>query len=259
MVEKINNFKIETAHNYIDVSYHRGRIEFRSGDNALQSVINLANPHHLELKNLEYLMAVLLFIPVPERILMLGTAAGSLLHFLKHHYPRSDITTVDIDDALIEQLLRKEILPPEQAGLRYVHDDAAHFISNSDQNYDLILIDIFTGSRSPAWLLEKESMDKLHRLLSQHGALAYNLLINSEHDFKRFYRNLRLVFDGQTLCLPVKGFENMIAYAIHTPGPARDMSTNISCATSLTEKLGIDLTRVLSVIYNTNPTGHGVI
>ena len=259
MDRKIKNFKIDTIHNNIHVCCHQGRLEFRSGDNALQSVINLANPHQLELRNLEYLMAVLLFIPIPERILMLGTAAGSLLHFLKHHYPRSDITTVDIDAALIEQLLRREILPPAETGLRYVYDDAAHFISNSDQSYDLILVDIFNGSQSPAWLLEKESINNLYRLLTRRGALAYNLLISSEHDFKRFYRNLRLVFNGQTLCLPVKGFENTIAYGIHTAGPVRDMSENIRFAASLSEKLGIDLMPVLSVIYNTNPVGGGVI
>jgi len=259
MEDKIRNFKIETTYNRINVCNHQGRLEFRSGDNALQSVINLANPHHLELKNLEYLMAVLLFIPVPERILMLGTAAGSLLHFLKHHYPRSDITTVDIDVALIEQLLRKEILPPAQTGLRYVYDDAAHFIANSDQSYDLILVDIFNGSQSPAWLLEKESINNLYRLLTRRGALAYNLLINSEHDFKLFYRDLRLAFDEQTLCLPVKGLENTIAFGICSAQPARDMTLNIKYATSLSQQLGIDLMRVLSVIYNTNPTGHGVI
>jgi spermidine synthase len=253
------NFKIDTSHNSIDVRCHQGRLEFRSGDKALQSVIDLENPHHLKLKNLEYLVAVLLFIRDPQRILMLGTAAGSLLHFLRHHYPTSEITTVDIDTELIEQLLHREILPPADARLSYVDDDAARFITNCNQTYDLVLVDIFTGSRSPAWLLEKECIDNLHRLLSQQGALAYNLLINSEHDFKRFYRDLRLVFDGQTLCLPVEGYENTIAYGIHTPGPVRDMSMNISCATSLSEKLGIDLVQALSVIYNTNPTGHGVI
>lgn len=255
----IKNFKINTSHNNIDVCRHQGRLEFRSGDKALQSVIDLENPHQLKLKNLEYLIAVLLFIRDPHRILMLGTAAGSLLHFLKHHYPMSEITTVDIDAELIEQLLHRGILPPADARLSYVYDDAARYITNCSQTYDLILIDIFTGSRSPAWLLEKESVDKLHRLLSREGALAYNLLINSEHDFKRFYRNLRLVFDGQTLCLPVGGYENTIAFGIHTPGPVRDMPMNISSAGDLSEKLGIDLVQILSVIYNTNPTGHGVI
>ena len=259
MVDKFENFKIETAQNSIDVHYHRGRVELRSRGNALQSVINLENPHQLELRNLEHLMAVLLFIPEPERILMLGTAAGSLLYFLKYHYPHSDITTVDIDAELIEQLLKREILPPAQTGLNYVFDDAARFITDCEQSYDLVLVDIFYGSQSPAWLLEKESIDKLYRLLTYRGAVAYNLLIDSEHDFKRFYRSLRLVFDGQTLCLPVKGLENTIAYGICSPQPGRDMTQNIEHANSLSQRLGFNLVSVLSVIYSTNPVGRGVI
>ncbi|MDH3633468.1 MAG: hypothetical protein OES20_02075 [Gammaproteobacteria bacterium] len=259
MVEKFENFKIVTAQNSIDVCYHQGRVELRSRDNALQSMVNLENPHRLELKNLEHLMAVLLFIPEPERILMLGTAAGSLLYFLNHHYPHSEITTVDIDAELIEQLLKKEILPPVRTGLDYVYDDAARFITDCEQSYDLVLVDIFNGSQSPAWLLEKESIDKLYRLLTWRGALAYNLIIDSEHDFKRFYRDLRLVFDGQTLCLPVKGLENTIAYGICSPQPGRDMTQNIEHATSLSQRLGFNLVGVLSVIYNTNPVGRGVI
>lgn len=254
------NFKISTSHNTIDVCYHRGRLEFRSGANALQSVIDPQHPHRLQLKNLEYLMAVLLFVPDPARILMLGTAAGSLVHFLRHHYPRSEITTVDIDSAFIEQLLQKKLLPPADARLNYVHADAAQFISNCKQRYDLILVDIFSGSQSPAWLLEKASINNLRRLLApQGGGLAYNLLIDSEHDFKRFYRDLRLVFDGQTLCLPVKDLANTIAYGICPTQTARDMSANMEYAKSLSERLGVDFTQVLSAIYNTNPVGCGVI
>jgi spermidine synthase len=130
MEEKCKNFKIETAYNRIDVHFLPGRFELRSGDDALQSVIDLQNPHQLALRNLEYLVAVLLFIPQPKRVLMLGTAAGSLLHFLRYYYPEAAITAVDIDVELIEQLLDMEILPPAQAGLSYVYDDAARFIEH---------------------------------------------------------------------------------------------------------------------------------
>ena len=259
MEDKRKNFKIETAYNCINACFLQQRLELRSGDDALQSVINLENPHHLELKNLEYLMAVLLFIPEPEHILMLGTAAGSLLHFLRHHYPEAEITTVDIDIEFIEQLLQMEILPPAQAGLNYVYDDAAHFIKHSDQNYDLILIDVFDGAQSPAWLLEKNAINNLFRLLTERGALAYNLLVDSEHDFKRFYRDLRLVFDEQTLYLPVPGLENTIAYGIRSPRPAGELTQNMQQALALSERLEIDLMRVLAVIYDTNPAGCGVI
>jgi spermidine synthase len=259
MEDNSKNFKIETPYNRINAFYQKGRLELRSDDDTLQSVIDLQNPHHLELRNLEYLVAVLLFVPEPKRILMLGTAAGSLLHFLRHHYPAAEITTVDIDVELIEKMLEMEILPTAQAGLTYVHDDAAHFIEHCDQDYDLILIDIFSGAQSPAWLLQKQATNNLFRLLTERGALAYNLLIDSEYDFKRFYRDLRLVFEEQTLCLPVQGLENTIAYGIRNPRPAVEMTQNMQLAIALSERFEIDFMRVLAVIYNTNPVGCGVI
>lgn len=258
MVEKIENFKIDTTYNSMDVVVAGDRLEFRSRDNSLQSVIDLKNPHHLQLRNLEFLMAALLFIEDPGRILILGTAGGSLLHFLKHHYPQARITALDIDIELIEELLKRKILPAADIGLEYVYVDAAHFLRACDQKYDLILVDVFSGSQSPAWLLEKESSSHLYRLLNEPGAVGYNLIIDSEHDFKGFYRNLRLVFAGQTLCLPVKGFENTIAFAFRSP-EQRDMSANMRQAMSMSERLGLDLMRVLSVIYNTNPVDRGVI
>eukprot|EP00494_Astrolonche_serrata_P016707 UN16878 len=123
MGRKSKNFNIETAYNQIEVRYCAGELEFRSHDNALQSVIDLKQPHRLALPNLEYLIAVLLFISTPKRILMLGTAAGSLLHFLQHHYPDSSITAVDIDAELIEKLLQMNILPEAGEKLTYVYDD----------------------------------------------------------------------------------------------------------------------------------------
>jgi spermidine synthase len=253
------NFKIETAYNSIHMCYHDGRLELRSHDKALQSVINLENRQRLELKNLEYLMSVLLFTPAPQRILMLGTAAGSLLHFLRHHYPQADITAVDIDAELIERLLEMGILPEADAGLDYVQADAAEFITHCEQSYDLVLVDIFKGAQSPAWLLAKSVINHLYELLTGQGALACNLLIESDHDFGRFYRDFRQVFEQRCLSLPVAGLENRITLGVRAATEASDMSTNLQNALALSEKLEFDLMPILAVIYNTNPVGWGLI
>ncbi len=259
MAENIRNFKIETAHNRIELYQQGDKLELRSNDDALQSLINLRNPHKLGLRNLEHLMSVLLFIPEPESILMLGTAAGSLLHFLRHYFPRTEITALDIDVELVEKMLQMKILPPAGPGLIYVYDDAARFIMASEQEYDLVLADVFIGAQSPAWLLQKKYIGGLYNRLSKRGALAYNLLIDSEHDFKLFYRDLRLVFNRQTLCLPVKDYENTIAFGIRQPLPERDMSWHMQQALALSERLEIDFLKIMSVIYNTNPVGAGVL
>ena len=103
---------------------------------------------------------------------MLGTAAGSLLHFLRHHYPQVEITAVDIDVELIETLKTRDILPTADSTLTYVYDDARHYVEHCQQNFDLVLVDIFDGSQSPAWLLEKWGSDKRLRVLSDQGAVA---------------------------------------------------------------------------------------
>jgi len=204
-------------------------------------------------------MSVLLFIPSPRRILMLGTAAGSLLHFLRHHYPQADITAVDIDAELIERLLEMDILPPAGAGLDYVNADAAEFITQCEQSYDLVLVDVFHGAQSPDWLLGKTTVNRLHQLVSDQGALACNLLIDSDHDFGLFYRDFRQVFDQRSLSLPVAGLENRITLGIRAATAENDMSSNLEKALTLSEKLDFDLMPILAVIYNTNPVGRGLI
>ena len=259
MDESNKNFKIETIYNSIHLVYHRDRLELRGQDKSLQSVVNLDKPHHLELRNLEYLMSVLLFVAAPQRILMLGTAAGSLLHFLRYHYPQADITAVDIDNELIERLLELDILPPADDRLTYICDDAQQFIKRSGQSFDLLLVDVFNGAQSPPWLLETASIQQLHDLVSNHGALAFNLLVDSDHDFRLFTRAVRQQFQQQTLCLPVGGLENRIVFGVRSRSVARDMTSNMQTALDLSEQLEIDFMPILSVIYNTNPVGEGLI
>ena len=259
MDDSYKNIKIETPYNSINLVYHRGLIELRGADKSLQSAINLEKPHQLELRNLEYLISVLMFISAPQRVLMLGTAGGSLLHFLRHYYPQADITAVDIDNELITQLMDLEILPPADERLTYVFDDAARTIQSFEQRFDLVLVDVFNGAQSPPWLLEKSTLQKLHNMTSDNGALAFNLLIDSDHDFKLFYRYLRQLFKQQTLSLPVGGLENKIVYGIRGACPANDMASNMQTALELSAQLDIDFMPILSVIYNTNPVGDGLI
>lgn len=251
---KSDFFKIETSCNSLELHRQDNRLELRSTDGAMQSLIDLDQPQRLALKNLQFLVAALLFIPPPQRILLLGTAAGSLIHFLRHHYD-AQLIAVDFDTELIECLLSMGVLPPADEHLSYVHDDAAHFIEHCRDRFDLILIDIFAGAQSPRWLFEKDYLEQLNRLMNDSAALAFNLLIDSEHDFTQFYRNLRLVCRQQTLCTAVEGFENTIAYGFRDSLPKRDLDWYLMRANELSQEHGIDYMPILSAIYTTNPEG----
>lgn len=258
MDSDFRNYKVETAHNSMTLHRAGKLLELRSRDGALQSRIDCDAPHRLALKNLEYLLGILLFVPPPRRILLLGVAAGSLIHFLRHHLD-AEITAVDIDAELVERLIGFGILPPADSRLTYAYADARHWIGGDAARYDLVLLDLFSGAHSPRWLLDKPVLGDLRRLLTADGALAFNLVIASENDFTRFYRDLRLVFERRTLCLPVAGFDNLIAYAFAGVPPRRDLSVHREQAQALQSEFEIELTRVLAAIYNTNPLGGGVL
>lgn len=252
-------FKVDTAYNSIFIESDEESWTLRTADRDLQSRINRQNPEQLALKNLCYSMGILLFLPAPESICLLGTGGGGLIHFLRHHYPASRINAVEIDGELLEIMHREMALPGADERLTYIIDDALHYIDNCRDQFDLIIVDLFLGNRSPAWLLQAGSMLKLYTMLNPQGGLSYNLVIDSETDFNEFYASLRRTFHQQTLCLPVEDLDNTIVFAFRQPPAERDMTAYMTLAYELGTRQGIDYMEILSAIYGTNPTGSGVI
>jgi spermidine synthase len=243
----------------ISIVQNTDTVELRVDSNALHSVINLKHPEQLELKNLEYLMGVLLFIATPKNVLLLGTGGGSMVHFLRHHYPSAQLTCVDYDAELQELMHREMQLPAADENLDYLIEDASSYLLQSNQQFDLILVDLFSGSQSPDWLLETPEISRIYNHLSPQGAVAYNLIVDSKHDFNRFIDSVDRVFKQKFLSLPVEGFENRIVYGFHHVPSPQDMSFYIERAALLTNQLDIDYQSILAAIYTSNPVGSAVI
>lgn len=252
-------FKANTAYNSIFVECNDEFWTLRTAEQDLQSRINRQNPEQLILKNLQYLMGILLFLSTPKNICLLGTGGGALIHFLRHYYPGSQMTAIEIDGELLDIMHNKMALPVADVKLTYIIDDAAHYIENCQDQFDLIIVDLFLGNRSPDWLLQPDSIQRLYAMLSDNGGLSYNLVIDSENDFNEFYTSLQRIFHQQTICLPIEELDNTIALAFRHPPPERDMTANMALAYDLGAQQGINYMEILSVVYRTNPTGSGVI
>ena len=252
-------FKATTRYNSISIETDDKYWTLRTANSDVQSRIRRTFPAQLALKNLEYLTGVLLFMPPPKTICVLGTGAGGLIHFFKHHYPGSHITAIEIDGEMLQIMQQRVALPAEDQQLTYVIDDASNFLDNCKQQFDLILVDLFLGNLQPQWLLQKHSMQQIYSRLNKHGGVGYNLLIDSEQNFIRYYRGLRSIFHQQTLCVRVDELDNILAFAFRDTQPPDDMSRNIARATQLSQQLNIDYMKILSTIYSTTPAGAGVI
>ncbi|MBL7003211.1 MAG: methyltransferase domain-containing protein [Gammaproteobacteria bacterium] len=230
-----------------------------SNDKAIQSAIDLKNPERIVLRNLEYLMGCLMFIPEPKNILMLGVGAGSLVHFFKHFCPDSNITGIDLDAELINEMHQVFLLPQAGANLQYHIADAQNWLQQHNETYDLIIVDIFNEHCMPDWVLQKPFMQHLKTSLSDNGCVAWNTLIESEHDFTSFYSNLRLIFNQNTLCLDVEDYANTLAYSFNFKHENPDLGLLMQNAQHKTAKYGLHFHQILSTILNTNPVNAGFI
>ncbi|MBC8211719.1 MAG: fused MFS/spermidine synthase [Gammaproteobacteria bacterium] len=235
------------------------QLVFEHEADAIQSAINLKQPHRLVMENLQYLMGILLFMPAPQNILLLGVGGGSLIQFFRHYLPQSHITAVDYDQGLLDLAHQQMLLPQASEHLSYAVLDARQFIIDATRQYDLIVVDIFDGSQSPRWLLTDDFTRQLQGRLSKQGALAYNLLIHSETAFSTFYKRLRQLFKSQTLCLEVEEYENILLYALNFRAQKRSMMQNIEQAALTENQYQLPFRQMLSVIYNINPVDAGII
>lgn len=252
-------FKTKTSYGRFTIARSTDYVELRSASDALQSLINISNPQQLELKNLQYLMGILLFSAIPHNILLLGTGGGCLIHFLKYFFPDCHLTSVELDSELQALMHEKMLLPEASENLHYVIDDAVHYLQHCTQQFDLILVDIFDGNQSPNWLREPGNIRQMRALLSDQGAIGYNLLFDSEREFKLFQRNLTQVFAERYLILSAKGYDNTLAYGFRNQPPEHDMTFYMQQAVQMSELHNIDYNAVLAAIYTNNPVGSGII
>ncbi len=232
---------------------------FKNSPDAVQSAIVKSSPEKLVMQNLQYLMGILLFIDDPQNILLLGVGAGSLVHFLRFHFPASHITGIDLDAQLLQLAQRELLLPAADKNLSYVSADARQYIKDCDAQYDLIVLDIFDGSQTPQWVFSLEFSRLLQRCLTSRGALACNLLIGSEHGFQQFYAQLRQLFRHQTLCLESEQYANILFYGLNFNTTTKSMGELLQMAQQAEQRFDLPFYQILSVIFSINPQGDGII
>ncbi len=171
----------------------------------------LDDPDKLVFSYTRVMMGFLLFQPTPREILIIGLGGGSLSKYCYRHLPEACITTVEINEQVIG-LRDAFAIPGDDERFRVVHADAADYIEDCRQNYDVILLDGFDADGLPQRLSSQRFYDRCADRVRDHGMLVANLL---EGDWRiaSCWRRLRQAFDGHVIgARPAKGY-NLILYA----------------------------------------------
>jgi len=179
----------------------------------IQSSMLLSDPDELVLDYTRAMMGALLFEPAPAKVLMIGLGGGSMLKYLHRHVPGADLTTVEINQGVID--LRQAFhIPPDSDRLRIVCDDGAAFVRHAQERYDLILVDGFDGRGIPEALCSKGFYQHVRAALAPCGLLVANVQAETAQA-RQLRQRIGKAFDGQTIMIESDEGGNEIVTAVN--------------------------------------------
>ncbi len=204
----------------------------------MQSRMSLRNPDALLLAYTRKMMAFLLFNPMPRDIVIIGLGGGSLTKFCYRQLPRTQITTVEIDQAVIN-LSRLFEVPAPDARLRIVCADGSSYFEAAGHSADVILVDGCDESGIAPALCEERFYHGIHEHLRPGGVLMVNV-VGALGRTTATIRNITRVFGEPALVLPVSVGRNKIVVALRNTGRPLDWSAIKQLAAGLTERHELD-------------------
>ena len=97
--------------------------------------------------------------PDIKSVLLLGVCMGGVMIDITNH---SDVfvTGVDISDEYFD--IAKKYSDPDK--IRLIKDDANNYVAQTDETYDVVIIDIFNGVIIPDFVFSEEFMNNIRRI-----------------------------------------------------------------------------------------------
>ena len=179
----------------------------------IQSRMSVARPDELQFEYTRLMMGAMLFHPQPKRLLMVGLGGGSLAKFCYKHLPSTHITVVEINPHVIA--LRHDFcVPDDDARFQVLQMDAAHFMAQTEEKFDVVFVDGFDQHGMPEQLCSTQFYSDCHRVLASGGVAVMNL-----HRFSA-YRDVYVdrmesIFDTAMWIVNAPGTTNCIVFAMN--------------------------------------------
>jgi hypothetical protein len=198
-------------------------------DGTPQSHVNLDSPGDLFFEYIQRIGHVIDLIGDPGEPITavhLGAGALTLPRYVEATRPGSRQQVIELESDLVD-LVRAELPWDKRAQLRVRHGDAREVLAKLPAGLhgavDLVVVDIFSGARTPAHVTSREFYQLAAPLLSPRGVLAVNVADGPGLAFARGQAaTLAAVFPhlialAETQVLKGRRFGNIVFVAAHTP------------------------------------------
>lgn len=184
----------------------------------VQSAMRISAPNELELVYTQCMMGFLLFHQKPEKILMIGLGGGSLVKFVYHHMPDSQITVIETNSQVIAAAFQFFELPDENDRFKIIMAEGSQYIAEHPETADIIIVDGFDDDYQAPSLCSQDFYEAAQRCLNKNGILVTNLL-SCDKRIKTYLQRIENSFDGHVLAMLAETMGNLIVFAFkHNPG-----------------------------------------
>lgn len=144
-------------------------------------------------------------------VLVLGFGCGSIEHILKEKRLNPKITGIEYDPEIVR--LYKKHFMEEESKVELICDDASNYLKTCNEQFDLVIIDLFDDLQTVPLTFDKEFTTDLRRVCKEDGALVYNTVINSQQSEEkaRLITQLKQLFANVNVLATQKINEVIIA------------------------------------------------
>jgi spermidine synthase len=143
--------------------------------------MRIQDPYALEFEYIQQMMLWMLFSRSPAHIVQLGLGAASLTKFCYKHFPRSKITAIELNPAVIEICRSKFYLPPDDKRLSVIAMDAMEYVTNNANHsrVDILQVDLYDAQAEKPALDSPEFYQACADCLSPEGMMTVNLFCDA--------------------------------------------------------------------------------
>ncbi len=177
----------------------------------MQSEMSLKAPDDLVIRYTQKMMAFLLFLPRPKRIVLIGLGGGSLIKFCYRRMLGTQLTAVELDPEVIA-FRDTFMVPPYDGRLQILEADGATFMESTDKGIDALLVDAFDRTGFAPALANRQFFENAFAKLSGNGVLVINLAGEKE-SYAGLIGEVMHVFDDQVIVISVPDDGNHVLYA----------------------------------------------
>jgi len=234
--------------------YDRRWLDFNDG--LVQSEIILNSPELLPLPLNRAMLAGMMFVEQPKRVLLAGLGGGATARYFAACFP--DIAGEAVEKSeVVANIARDYFDFPADEQWQIVREDIVDYVQDCPHKYDLIVIDIAIEQNTPEWLLDRTFLQQCRSLLTENGHIALNLLVDDANAFLHSVSNIRAVFDRHVVCLSLPNYRNTIVMGFNNMPTFHpdDVQTRL---VDLESSWGLEFDEFYQQMKKDNPLGSGI-